>query len=291
LQVRDKVMDGKSLAERLKSSLREEVLSLRRKGIVPTLAVILVGRDPSSIKYVESKKKDCSEIGIKSIDIRIPEGTPKREILERIKELNSEEKVHGILVQLPVPGVDEKDVIREISPDKDVDGLSPYNMGKLMIGDYSLRESLIPCTPKGVMILLKEYGVEIKGKHAVVINRSNLVGKPLQKLLLDEDATVTICHSKTVNIEEITRMGDIVVSAVGRRPKFHIGSEMLKDGVVAVDIGMSFLEGKLMGDFDFEEVLEKVSKITPMPGGVGPMTRYSLLENTVIATKINEGII
>ncbi|KXB05130.1 5,10-methylene-tetrahydrofolate cyclohydrolase [candidate division MSBL1 archaeon SCGC-AAA261O19] len=278
------VMDGKELAQTIKREIMGKVES---SDITPGAASVLVGDEPSSKKYVELKGKDCRSVGINFQTHQLPKDVSEEELLGLIDELNEDSEIHGIIIQLPLPQkLSAEKVIMRVDPAKDVDGLHPYNVGKLWLGDYELERDLVPSTPKGIMELLEHYDVEIQGKEAVIINRSNLVGKPLAKLLLDKNATVTTCHSKTKNIEEHMQRADILVSAVGRRPEFQITENMVKEGAVVVDVGMSYINDKLYGDVDFEEVKGKTSHITPMPGGVGPMTRVALLQNILIAAGI-----
>lgn len=276
-----KIINGKEISAAVKEDVRAEVEILRNKGIECTLAVIIVGDDPASRIYVNNKKKACETCGIRSLEFALSKDTKESELLELIDKLNKDKSVNGILCQLPLPkGFDEKKVIDSISPDKDVDAFSPVNVGKIMIGDYSF----LPCTPAGVMEMLKRENIDIKGKNCVVIGRSNIVGKPMAMLLLHADATVTICHSKTVNLKEICSKADIIVAAVGRA-KF-ITADMCKDGAVVIDVGMNRDEnGKLCGDVDYDEVSKKASAITPVPGGVGPMTIAMLMKNTLTAAK------
>jgi len=293
-----KIMDGKKIAEEVKANIKREVDSLRFRGISPCLATILIGDDPASQTYVRIKHKSCEEVGILSKNLQLPSDAKQEEAIKLIEALNEDPNVHGILIQLPIPGsIDGYELVERIHPEKDVDGLHPYNRGK---ASYK-KCDLIPCTPKGIMVMLAYYKIELQGKHAVIINRSNLVGKPLyglmsnvdplqmlflntDMLLLNSDATVTLCHSKTRNLEEFTRDADILVSAVGRRPEFIITEDMVKDGAVVIDVGVNKIEGKLRGDTDFEKVAQKASYITPVPGGVGPMTVAMLLHNTLIAS-------
>lgn len=283
------IMDGEVLAKTLKGELARRVKSLRKKGIKPTLVTVLIGEDPSSKTYVRLKGKDCEEVGIDFKLRNLPAEARESEVLELLSELNEDRGVSGISVQLPVPPhLDKKCLISRINPQKDVDGLHPLNVGKLWVGDYDFEDDLLPCTPKGIMKLLDHYEIELRRKMAVIINRSDLVGKPLSKLLLDRDATVTVCHSKTSDLERCTKEADVLVSAVGRRPNFEVTPEMVKEGAVVVDVGMSYVDGKLYGDVDFEGVKGKASYITPTPGGVGPMTRVMLLSNTLIAAGMRE---
>ncbi len=284
------LMDGKALAEEIKGELRGRVSALKRKGVAPTLATLLVGDNPASRVYVEGKRRDCAEVGISFRLYTFPSSAEEGELRELIHRLNEEEDVHGIFLQLPVPPqLDPRRLVEEISPQKDVDGLHPYNVGKLWKGQYDPERSLLPCTPRGILRLLDEYGIEVKGELAVIINRSDLVGKPLAKLLLDRDASVLLCHSKTRNLGERTREARLLVSAVGRRPSFVLTAEMVGEGAVVVDVGMNYVSGKLVGDADFEGVSRRASYLTPVPGGVGPMTRVMLLHNTLLASEALEG--
>ena len=254
---------------------------MKAEGIVPKLVVVLVGNDSASQVYVRNKHKSCGEVGIESEVITMPEETTQQELLEVVERLNQDNSVDGILVQLPLPKqIDEKTVLRAIRPDKDVDGFHPVNVGLLSIGD----ECFAPATPSGIVVMLKEYGIEIAGKHCVIVGRSNIVGKPMAALMLKENATVTICHSRTSNLAEMTRQADILIVATGRRNT--VTADMVKEGVVVIDVGMNRNEqGKLCGDVDFAQVKEKASYITPVPGGVGPMTITELLESTILAAK------
>lgn len=282
------IMDGKSLAEKFKRDISARVEAVKKeRDIIPTLATILVGDDPSSKIYVKGKSKDCEEVGINFRLHELPASTAEQKLLDLVDELNKDSEVHGILVQLPLPPhIDKKKVTASIKPQKDVDGLHPYNVGKLWLGMYNFEKDLLPCTPKGIVKLLDHYGIELSGKLAVIINRSDLVGKPLSKLFLDRNATVVICHSKTQGLEKYALAADVLVSAVGRRPNFAVRKDMVKEGAVVVDVGMNYVGGKLQGDVDFESVKEKASYITPVPGGVGPMTRVMLLYNALIAAKL-----
>lgn len=271
-------MDGKALAEKMRAQIREEVANLSRK---PTLAVILVGEDPASQVYVRNKEKDCVECGILSQGYRLPTETSETQLLELIDVLNNNEMVDGILVQLPLPKhISEKKIIHAISPEKDVDAFHPFNVGKIVTGE----DGFLPCTPAGVMEILREYQINIAGKECVVVGRSNIVGKPMALLLLRENGTVTICHSKTADLKETVRRADILVSAVGKRG--IITGDMVKEGAVVIDVAMNHNdEGKLCGDCVYDEVAAKASYITPVPGGVGPMTRLILMKNTLTAAK------
>jgi len=276
-----KILDGKAVSAAVKQEVKAQVTALKEQGISVGLAVIIVGDNPASRTYVNNKKKACAEAGIVSEEYALPETTTQEELLDLIDTLNKKDSIHGILCQLPLPKhLDEKAVIAAISPKKDVDAFHAVNVGHIMIGDYWF----LPCTPAGIMEMLKYYDIPIAGKECVVIGRSNIVGKPMAMLLLQQNGTVTVCHSKTVNLAEVTARADILVAAVGI-PKF-VTADMVKDGAVVVDVGMDRDEnGKLCGDVDFAAVEPKASYITPVPGGVGPMTIATLLKNTVTAAK------
>ncbi|MEA4881432.1 MAG: bifunctional methylenetetrahydrofolate dehydrogenase/methenyltetrahydrofolate cyclohydrolase FolD [Synergistaceae bacterium] len=277
-----KILDGKKIAAEIRASVKGETLLLKERGIVPGLAVVLVGDNPASKVYVGQKEKGCLEAGFASFLHRLPGGTSQKDLLDLIGKLNADPLVHGILVQLPLPDqIDEEKVIAAIKPEKDVDGFSPVNMGRLVAGMSAIE----PCTPKGIMRLLEASGIELAGKEAVVIGRSNIVGKPVALMLLARSATVTVCHSRTKDLAEHTKRADILVAAVGR-PRF-VTADMVKDGVVVIDVGINRLEEGLVGDVDFEGVSEKASWITPVPGGVGPMTIAMLLENTLEQAKLS----
>lgn len=278
----NKIINGAEIAKKIKQEVKQEI---DKMGICVSLAVVIVGNNPASRVYVNAKKKDCEETNINSIEYALDENTTEEELLSLIDKLNEDEKINGILVQLPLPKhLDEKKVIERINPKKDVDAFHAINVGKIMIGDYDF----LPCTPSGCMELIKSTGIDICGKNAVVIGRSNIVGKPMAMLLLHENATVTVCHSKTENIKDICKNADILVAAVGI-PKY-VKKDMVKEGAVVIDVGMNRLpDKKLCGDVDFDDVMEKVSKITPVPGGVGLMTRAMLLKNTLKAYKIQKG--
>ena len=275
------IMDGKALSLKLKEQMKQRIAQLKQQGINPKLVVVLVGDNSASQVYVRNKHKSCGEVGIESEVITMPEQTTQQELLEVVERLNQDETVDGILVQLPLPKqIDEKTVLRSILPEKDVDGFHPVNVGLLSIGD----ECFAPATPSGIIAMFQEYGIDIAGKNCVVIGRSNIVGKPMAALLLKNNATVTICHSKTEDLASYTRRADVVIVATGRR--HTLTAEMVKEGAVVVDVGMNRNEqGKLCGDVDYEEVKEKASFITPVPGGVGPMTITELLENTIQAAQ------
>ena len=276
-----KILSGKIVSARVKDELKKEVEELSQRGKQTGLAVVLVGDDSASKVYVRNKEKACEEVGIYSEVHRLSENTSEEELLKLINELNENDKIDGILVQLPLPKhLDDKVIIDNIKPEKDVDAFHPSNVGKIMIGDYDF----LPCTPAGIMELIHESGVEVDGKTCVVIGRSNIVGKPMSMLLLHENGTVTTCHSHTKNLAEVTKSADILVAAVGI-PKF-VKADMVKPGAVVIDVGMDRDEnGKLCGDVDFNEVEPVAGAITPVPGGVGPMTIAMLMRNTVTASK------
>ncbi|SMB83143.1 methenyltetrahydrofolate cyclohydrolase [Desulfonispora thiosulfatigenes DSM 11270] len=276
-----KLISGKEISQKIRTEIKEKVQALKANGVIPGLAVVLVGEDPASKVYVASKEKACTEVGMHSEIHRISESTSQNELIDLIDKLNKDSKIHGILVQLPLPKhLDEKEVILKISPEKDVDGFHPINTGKLLVGEKTFEA----CTPKGCMRLIKETGIEIAGKKAVVVGRSNIVGKPIALMLLAQNATVTICHSKTKNLSEEIKAADILIAAIGK-PNF-ITAEMIKPGAIVIDVGINRLEnGKLTGDVEFEGAKEVASFITPVPGGVGPMTIAMLLENTLEAAQ------
>lgn len=278
------LIDGKELAKKIRGELKNEVDNLKNKGIIPKLAVILVGHDKASEVYVRNKSKACNEIGIEFEEFLLEDTISQTELINLIKELNQRQDIHGILLQSPIPkGLDIREAFDTIDPKKDVDGFNPINVGKLSIGE----DAFVSCTPYGVIKMLEEYNIPTEGKRAVIIGRSNIVGKPLIQCLLNKNATVTVCHSKTENISEITKQADILIAALGK-PKF-VKADMVKDGVVVIDVGINRNEeGKLVGDVDFENVSKKASYITPVPGGVGPMTIAMLMENVVKAAKMTE---
>lgn len=280
------IIDGKKVSAQVKEQVAKETQELIAKGVTPGLAVILVGDDPASRVYVNNKKKACELVGFKSEEYTLPAETTQQELLALVDELNNRKDINGILCQLPLPkGLDENAVIEAISPLKDVDAFHKQNVGRIMIGDYDF----LPCTPAGIMEMLKAYDISVDGKNCVVIGRSNIVGKPMAMLLLHQNGTVTICHSHTKNLEDITRNADILVAAVGI-PKF-VKADMVKDGAVVIDVGMDRDEnGKLCGDVDFDDVKDKCSYITPVPGGVGPMTIATLMKNTLKAAKLQNNI-
>lgn len=276
------LIDGKLISTTIKEELKEEVTRLKEGGLNGCLAVIQVGNDPASSVYVNNKKKACEFIGIESLAYELPEETTEEELISLIEKLNADDKVNGILCQLPVPKhINEDRIIRAISPKKDVDGFHPENVGALVIG----QEGFVSCTPAGIIQLLKRSNVEMEGKHCVVIGRSNIVGKPMSLLMLQENATVTVCHSRTKNLKEIAKEADILIVAIGK-PEF-ITADYVKEGAVVIDVGIHRNEGnKLCGDVKFDEVEKIASKITPVPGGVGPMTIAMLMSNCVEAMKL-----
>ncbi|WP_010631969.1 bifunctional methylenetetrahydrofolate dehydrogenase/methenyltetrahydrofolate cyclohydrolase FolD [Sporolactobacillus vineae] len=276
-----KLIDGKAIAAAKRQNMKAKVALLSRKGLVPGLTVVLVGENPASRSYVRGKIRDCKEVGINSQLIHLPETVSEEALLEQIDRLNADENVHGILVQLPLPEqISEQKVIDAIRPDKDVDGFHPVNIGRMMTG----QDGFIPCTPAGIIEMLKTEQIDIAGKHAVIVGRSHIVGKPAAQLLLNHNATVTICHSKTRSLADYTRQADILVVAVGRAGL--IGADAIKPGAVVIDVGMNRnSEGKLVGDVDFAGASQVAGLITPVPGGVGPMTRVMLLENTLKAAE------
>ena len=277
------IIDGKVVSADVKARVKKAVGELREKGVQPCLATVLVGDDPASATYVGSKQSDAKEVGIATRDHRLAASFTQKELIELVQLLNNDHEVHGVLVQLPLPKqIDEVEVITALSPLKDVDGLTPYNAGMLQSGMGLLK----PCTPSGIMELLDYYKIDVAGMDAVVVNRSNLVGKPLALLLLEQNATVTICHSKTKNLDEKLRKADLVVTAIGNRERFTLTGDMIKEGAVVIDVGTARLNNKLVGDADFESVKQKASWVTPVPGGVGLMTRAMLLKNTVTAASI-----
>ncbi|WP_298829280.1 bifunctional methylenetetrahydrofolate dehydrogenase/methenyltetrahydrofolate cyclohydrolase FolD [uncultured Planococcus sp.] len=272
-----KLIDGKAVSQKIKVQVKERVEKLAQEGIIPGLAVVLVGENSASLTYVKNKKKTCEALGMRSDLHQFPDTLTEQELLSKIDDLNRDPEIHGILVQLPLPQqIDEFKVISAISPEKDVDGFHPISVGNMMIG----KEAFLPCTPHGIMELLSHYGIDPAGKHAVVIGRSNIVGKPIGQLLLQKDATVTYCHSKTKDLAQFTAQADILIAAIGRA-KF-IDHSFIKPGAVIIDVGMNRDEnGKLCGDVDFEDVQETASFVTPVPGGVGPMTIAMLMGNTL----------
>jgi methylenetetrahydrofolate dehydrogenase (NADP+)/methenyltetrahydrofolate cyclohydrolase len=286
-----KIIDGKQIAAQMREELKDEVAALAKKGIVPGLGVILVGDDPASKSYVTAKQKACEEIGMFALDKRMPEKTSQKELLDAIDKMNKDRRIHGILVQLPLPKhINEPDVLLAIDTAKDIDGFHPVNVGKMVTG----QKAFLPCTPHGVIQLLIRCGVKIEGAEVVIVGRSNIVGKPLANILIQKsplgNATVTVCHTRTKNLAEHTRRADIVIAAAGSPNT--ITADMIKDGAVVIDVGPSKKTGyRLVGDVDFERVKEKASLITPVPGGVGPMTITMLLYNTVESAKNAAGLL
>ncbi|MHA6530719.1 bifunctional methylenetetrahydrofolate dehydrogenase/methenyltetrahydrofolate cyclohydrolase FolD [Paenibacillus sp. BAC0078] len=280
------IISGKQVSDEIRIDIAREVAFLAQQGVKPGLAVVLVGEDPASQVYVRNKEKSSTELGFHSEVHRLDASTSQEELLALVEELNSRDEIDGILVQLPLPKhIDEKAVINAIAVEKDVDGFHPINVGNLVIGD----DSLLPCTPAGVIELIKRTGTGMSGKHAVVIGRSNIVGKPVSLLLQRENATVTMCHSRTANIAELSRQADILVVAIGRAN--FIDGSFVKPGAVVIDVGMNRLDnGKLAGDVDYESAKEVAGYITPVPGGVGPMTITMLMNNTLIAAKRRRGL-
>jgi len=281
-----KILDGKAAAEKIREEVKAGVAALKAKyGVTPGLTVIIVGDDPASKVYVDNKHKTCRELGIASQVVRLAADTAEEELVAHIDRLNADPAVHGILVQLPLPGhIDTDKVLDRIRPDKDVDGFHPVNVGNLALG----REALVPCTPHGVMKLLAMEGIATEGKRAVVVGRSNIVGKPMASLLLAGNATVTVCHSRTRDLAAVCREADILVAAVGKAG--FITADMVKPGAVVIDVGINRVRGRLIGDVDFAAVKEIAGAITPVPGGVGPLTIAMLMDNTLKAAKRQEGI-
>ena len=280
-----KLIDGKKISAAVKETIKKEVAGLKLKNVVPGLAVIIVGDDPASQIYVSSKEKACEALGIYSEKYALAASTSMKQLLSLIERLNGDSNIDGILCQLPLPKhLDEKQVINAISPEKDVDAFHPENVGKIMIGDYDF----LPCTPAGIIEMLKYEKIETAGRHCVVIGRSNIVGKPMSMLMLHSDCTVTICHSKTTNLKNICKQADILVAAVGKAG--FVTADMVKQGAVVIDVGMNRDNGKLCGDVDFENVAPLCSAITPVPGGVGPMTIAMLMKNTLTAAKKHHNI-
>lgn len=275
------ILDGKETARKIRENLKEKVKKLEERKITPKLAVIMVGNDNASKIYVKNKSKACEELGIDYEEINMGEDTTQEQLLNTIKKLNNRNDIHGILLQSPIPdNLDINEAFRTILPEKDVDGFNPINVGKLSLN----QDCFVSCTPFGIIKILEAYNIPIEGAHAVIIGRSNIVGKPLAKCLLNKNATVTVCHSKTKNLKEITKQADILIAAIGR-PKF-VTEDMVKKGATVIDVGINRMDdGKLLGDTDFENIKYKVSYITPVPGGVGPMTIAMLMHNVVKAAK------
>lgn len=277
------ILNGIEVSAHIRSELKKEVSNLDSAGTRPLLATVLVGNDPASITYISNKHKACNEIGILTRDHKLDGNISQSDLINLVESLNDDSMVHGILIQLPLPRhIDEYTVINKISPRKDVDGLTVYNQGLLFAG----RGELVPCTPKGIIEILRFYNIDVSGKDVVIVNRSNLVGKPLFLLFLGLDSTVTICHSKTKNLVEKTKNADVLITAIGNRNVFTLTEDMIKKDTIVIDVGISRHMGKVIGDVDFESVSKKSSWITPVPGGVGPMTICMLLKNTLIATRL-----
>lgn len=280
-------IDGKVISQSVKDRVKKAVEELKNQGINPCLATVLVGDNPASATYVRNKHKACEEVGITTKDHKLDANTTQVQLNEIIENLNNDNSVHGILVQLPLPEqLDEFTTTSRISPLKDVDGLTPHNAGLLAMK----KAALVACTPSGVMEMFDYHGIELEGKNIVLINRSNLVGKPLYHLLLDKNATVITCHSRTKNLAELCKSADIIITAVGDRNKFTLTSDMIKDGAVVIDVAISRFQEKLVGDADYEDIIQKASFATPVPGGVGPMTVAMLLKNTITAASLSSQI-
>lgn len=279
------ILDGKALSTKVKDRVKQEIINLPKNDNIPTLAVVLVGDDPASAIYVRNKKRACEYVGIKSVSVTLGQDTTQEKLEQTLNDLNNDKSINGILLQLPLPkGLDERKALNCIAPEKDVDGLSSVNLGKLITKEVGIT----PCTPTGVMEFFKEYNIDLTGKNVVIINRSILVGKPLALMMLNANATVTICHSKTQNISEYTKKADVIVTAVGKA-KF-LTEDMVKDGAVVIDVSIVRTEAGLCGDADYENIKDKASYITPVPGGVGPMTIAMLMENTLKAYKLQNNI-
>jgi methylenetetrahydrofolate dehydrogenase (NADP+)/methenyltetrahydrofolate cyclohydrolase len=276
-------MDGNLVANEIRRKIEREVESLHVKGIKPCLATILVGNDQASATYVKNKHIAAAKLGISTRDYKLDESTPETELLRLVQDLNTDEDIHGILVQIPLPPkIDQQHVVNSINRLKDVDGLNPFNLGLL----FSSEAKLKPCTPSGILEIIDHYGIDLRGMDVVIINRSNLVGKPLAMLLLQRDATVTICHSKSKNLSKLSRNADCIITAIGNRDKFVLTGSMVKKNSIIIDVGISRRQGRIIGDVDFESVKKAASYITPVPGGVGPMTITMLLKNTITAAKL-----
>lgn len=278
-----KILDGRTVAQEIRARIKAEAKRLRQMRIQPKLITILVGDNAASKLYLKNKHAACQEVGIESVNLELPAATSQSELQQSIKSQSEDSTVTGILLHLPLPkGLGESEAVKCIAPEKDVDGLHPYNLGTLF--DRPIPPgALVPCTPKGVMVLLDYYGVEIAGKRSVVINRTKLIGRPLTQLLLNKDATVTVCHSMTRNLKQLCVEADILVTGIGRRAQFTVDSEMIKPGSAVIDVGTSSVDGKMLGDVDFQSALNVASYVTPVPGGVGPMTTAMLLYNTLLA--------
>ncbi len=281
-------IDGVVVANSVKDRVRKAVETLKTEGITPCLATVLVGKNLASATYVKNKQKACTDVGMITKDHVLPESFSQQEMNSLVDLLNKDDSVHGILIQLPLPKqLDEFSTISRISPIKDVDGLTPYSAGLLAAGKAILK----PCTPSGIMEMFDYYNIDLTGKHVVMVNRSNLVGKPLYHLLLEKNATVTTCHSKTKNLQEHCQKADVIITAIGDRTKFVLTADMIKKGAIVIDVGISRQNGKIVGDTDYDEIIKKASYATPVPGGVGPMTVAMLLKNTVMASSISKGFV
>ncbi len=282
-----KTMEGRPLAQMIGAEIKKQVKILKGSKIEPDLATILVGDSPASKAYLRNKHSACADAGIKSRNIELAAKTSQDQLERVIHDLSNDHSITGILLQLPLPkALNEAAAISAISREKDVDGLCPCNLGLL----FQKGAKLVPCTPKGVLVMLRYYGVKIAGRHAVIINRTKLLGRPLSQLLLNEDATVTTCHSKTEELAEISNRADILLTGIGRRSKFTVGPSMIKPGAAVVDIGISSVDGKLVGDVDFDAAIQVASSVTPVPGGVGPMTIAMLLYNTLLTACLQKGV-
>lgn len=285
-----KTMEGRAVAQEIRAKIKEQVKALRASKVEPNLVTILVGENAASKLYLKNKHSACLEAGIESRNIELPAAISQPELERTIRGLNGDESVTGILLQVPLPhGLDDINAVSSIAPEKDVDGLHPSNLGQLLNKEQRPSQ-LVPCTPKGVMVLLSYYGIGIAGKRAVVINRSRLVGRPLSQLLLNRDATVTVCHSKTQDLKEICRQADVLITGIGHRSEFTVGADMIKPGATVVDVGTSSVDGKVMGDVDFESALDVAAYVSPVPGGVGPMTIAMLLYNALLAACSQKGV-
>jgi methylenetetrahydrofolate dehydrogenase (NADP+)/methenyltetrahydrofolate cyclohydrolase len=282
-----KIMDGRIVAQKIRGKIRERLSALSGSGLKPHVVTVLVGDSPASKAYVKSKHAACLDVGIASRNIELPQDATQQTLQGTIQQLNEDRAVTGILLELPLPkGLDDVSALSAIDPTKDVDGLHPFNLGLLL----HKKAELVPCTPKGVLSLLGYYGVRIAGRNAVIVNRSKLVGRPLSQLLLNEDATVTVCHSKTHDLQGICSQADILITGIGRRSEFTVGDAMIRDGATVIDVGTSDVGGKLMGDVDFDAAVKVAEYVTPVPGGVGPMTIAMLLYNTLLAACLQNDI-
>jgi len=280
-------IDGLEVAQAVKERVKKVVKEIKSQGINPCLATVLVGDNQASATYVKNKQKACAEVGISTKDHHLQASISQKELNDLVDSLNNDRTVHGILVQLPLPDqINEFEVISRILPTKDVDGLTPYNAGLLVMGKATLKA----CTPSGIMKLFDYYKIDLAGKNVVMINRSNLIGKPLYHMLLEKNATVTTCHSKTKNLAEFTKSADVIITAVGDRTKFTLKQDMIKNGAIVIDVAITRHDGKLAGDCDYDEIIKKASFATPVPGGVGPMTVAMLLKNTLTAASLSKGL-